>query len=201
MARLSRDFAISLNRTGSLKATYRSRAEQEAAVRSYFEGGELKVTVNGVETVYRVEGWEAVLEKECGPGQKYKDHPELIVNFDETAPRPADRMRGCGAPKKAKAVSVTGIKTVRSPVRGPHILWLLVVPSFTRPGRLHDYHMSAGHCYLRPHLQRHPRAHLLHLQGHQRQEELDEIRRPALGVLCPPRRFLHKQGALRRPVP
>lgn len=165
MARLSRDFAISLNRTGSLKATYRSRAEQEAAVRSYFEGGELRVTVGGVETVHRVEGWLAVLEKECAPGQQYKDHPELVGNYDETAPRPADSLSGCGAPKKAKAVSVTGIKTTRAPVRGPHICWLVLLYPLAGPRRLHDSHMCAGHCYLRPHLRWHAPADRLHLPG------------------------------------
>ena len=52
-------------------------------MKAYFKGALLELELHpGVWLRLQSEGWEAVLQKECAPGERYIDHPELIANWD-----------------------------------------------------------------------------------------------------------------------
>lgn len=68
--RVSRDYAVSMNRTGSHKQTYRTIAERKAGVTSYFKGGTLEVEIDGEKHTFELDGWEDMVELECREGVK-----------------------------------------------------------------------------------------------------------------------------------
>lgn len=63
--RLGREYAVSLNRTGSHKQTYRTIAERKKGVEAYFNGGSIEAVIDGEKETFALDGWLESLEQEC----------------------------------------------------------------------------------------------------------------------------------------